>query len=124
MVMAMAKMGTSEAHRKAHDRFVLNMGLAIARGLVRCFLGTLSASKVTSLSDGREPTRVWECDVLGGIVTNLEEEKHVLGIRQAGALWLVDSAGNAQQIDVHGMGTGRTSAIRTSRLQQDSQSGC
>jgi hypothetical protein len=87
--MVMAKMGNTPAHKEAYDRFLFLFGVAIARGLVNCFLRTLVRPDLPIEGpQGLDPGRVWEHRVLGGYIQNFEGPGNALGDRQAGAVWL------------------------------------
>ncbi|KAK4239839.1 hypothetical protein C8A03DRAFT_32117 [Achaetomium macrosporum] len=103
--MVMAKVGTTPAHREAYDRFLFVLGLAIARGVVTCFLRTLVGPEVPIEGPhGLDPGCLWEYRALGGLVKNYEEAGHALGQRQAGTVWLESLSGISRQVKVPSFG--------------------
>ncbi|KAK3310537.1 uncharacterized protein B0T15DRAFT_41460 [Chaetomium strumarium] len=102
--MVMAKAGNTAAHREAYDRFLLLFGIAIARGMVTCFLRTLVRPEVPIEGPkGLDPGCIWEYRVLGGFIKNLEAPCHALRDRQAGMLWL-ETSGRARQVKAPSFG--------------------
>lgn len=88
-----------------YNRLVFNMGAAIARELVPCFLSTLRNINLAYLVEGGAERdlicRRWQYGAMGGLVMNRERPKDTLGVYQAGTLWLLTGYqdARARQID-------------------------
>jgi hypothetical protein len=102
--MVKAEQGTSDDHKQAYNRFAFIIGLAIARGLVFCFFGTLAPFKTNPprpREGGCDLDKAWEKRTFGGDVWNRADQTSDLGLEQAGTLWLVVGF-NARQIVLPG----------------------
>jgi hypothetical protein len=65
----------SELHDQVYDRFMFNMGLAIARGLVHCFFYTLVDLKVSPSLKNLNVADIWEKQTFEGRLLNEDDLK-------------------------------------------------
>lgn len=71
--MLMAKLKPTKLKADFYKRYIFNMGLAVARGLVHCFFYTLVDLKEEPNLDNHDVADTWEEQTFGGLLLSEED---------------------------------------------------